>query len=394
MANTNIIGVAPQHVQRIDPDITVDELGNVIWTPCLLDYNANVFYRGKTVTNDEFNTLFLRQLYQGNYTTDSLVELLKEHLGTAIHRKFTNTYKLVNSYVQTFTSDAWGEAHEDGYYYITIPASVHGFEPLGGPELERMNIDVELYLLNTDGRFYEIDQMYVDPDNTVTLYTDDANVIGFVVIRTYERSYSLAAGDIHAEQVRGLAKVGITGLYNDLHGLPDLTGITTNAEDIAKIIAGGTIVENANYAKDVTDSVGRRPIANIFEEGSSVVKHATRADSAHTADYATIFHKYSYSNTLERDDIVTFSVSIDHINIQVTAVADSNGIALSQWTVVNHNGLALVRYEISMSIGYSGVNISAEYYSGSSAGSRVENQSVSIANWISFSGNRKKLGGM
>ena len=390
MANTNIIGVAPQHVQRIDPDITVDELGNVIWTPCLLDYNANVFYRGKTVTNDEFNTLFLRQLYQGNYTTDSLVELLKEHLGTAIHRKFTNTYKLVNSYVQTFTSDAWGEAHEDGYYYITIPASVHGFEPLGGPELERMNIDVELYLLNNDGRFYEIDQMYVDPDNTVTLYTDDANVIGFVVIRTNERSYSLAAGDIHAEQVRGLAKVGITGLYNDLHGLPDLTGITTNAEDIAKIIAGDTTVENANYAKDVTDSVGHRPIANIFEEGSSVVKRATRAESAYTADYATIYDKSQhFGDKLARHDIVTFQVSIHDTQFQVTAIADSNGIYQQHYTVVDNGGLALVRYGIVMNNGYSGVDMVAAYATGSHAGELVQSTAISIVNWISFTKNKK-----
>lgn len=391
MSEANLNKVT-KHVSRINPQLSVNEFGDVIWTPCLVDYDANLFYRGKTVTNDEFNKLFLQQVYQGNYTTDSLIELLKDHLGTAIHRKFINTYKLVNSYVKTFTSDAWGEVHDDGYYYITIPASEHGFEPLGGPSLERMNIDVELYLLNTDGRFYEIDQMYVEPDNTVSIYTDDPDVIGFVVIRTNERSYSLAAGDIHAEQVRGLAKVGLTGLYTDLNpaSLPDLSGIETNATNIEKIVTGETTVPNATDASNVTTSIRGQAITDIFEPGSSVVKKASLAVRAIDTDYATIYHKYSYSGTLERDDIVTFSVSIDHITFQVTAVADSNGISLSQWTVVNHNGLALVRYEISMSIGYSGINMSAEYYSGSNSGSRVENQSVMIANWISFSGNRKK----
>ena len=76
MSEANLNKVT-KHVSRINPQLSVNEFGDVIWTPCLVDYDANLFYRGKTVTNDEFNKLFLQQVYQGNYTTDSLIELLK-----------------------------------------------------------------------------------------------------------------------------------------------------------------------------------------------------------------------------------------------------------------------------------------------------------------------------
>ena len=103
MIDVNLNGTEPTHVERISPQITVDDSGNVIWIPGLLDYDATVFGRGKTVTNEEFNTLFLRQLYQSNYITDSLTEFLKTHLDTVIGRKFTKTYKLVKSFTKIIT---------------------------------------------------------------------------------------------------------------------------------------------------------------------------------------------------------------------------------------------------------------------------------------------------
>ena len=63
-------------IDRIPPDMHVDEKGNIVWTPRLIDYNAAAYSRGHVVTSDEFNTELLKQAYQGNYNTDTISVLI------------------------------------------------------------------------------------------------------------------------------------------------------------------------------------------------------------------------------------------------------------------------------------------------------------------------------
>lgn len=321
MLDVNLNDTEPKHVERIEPQITVDDSGNIIWVPSLLDYDASVFHRGKTVTNKEFNNLFLRQLYQGNYITDSLVKFLKDHLSTAIHRKFTSTYKLVTSYTKVFTSEDWSAVDENGYAYITVPVEEHGFKPVEDATGRGMNIDTELYLLNADGRFYEIDQITTDPDNTVQIYTDDTSVMGFVVIRSNERSYAITGATVSAEDITGLATVARTGLYTDLFGTPDLSGINVNAEAINKIVDGTTAVGNAQNTKNVTESIGGQALNIIFETGSSVVKNATTAKNYISGggidDKFKEVEQSIYTNTLLlQEDIRTINARLDALGFK------------------------------------------------------------------------------
>ena len=334
MLDVNLNNTEPKHVERINPQITVDTSGNIVWVPSLLDYDASVFHRGKTVTNKEFNTLFLRQLYQGNYLTDSLSKFLTEHLSTAIHRKFTNTYKLVKSYIKVFTSEDWIPG-EDGYSYITITAEEHGFIPIEDPTGKGMNIDTELYLLSSDGRFYEVDQLTTDPDNTVQLYTDDTDVVGFVVIRSNERSYAMSGSSINAEDINGLMPIARTALYKDLIGTPDLSGIVENAEAINKIIDGTTLIGKAQNANNVLDKIGNQAITDIFETGSSVVKQATNAKN------------YVSGGNIES----TFNTLTQHMNTQDTLInqsvdklrADVSDGTLQVKNSTEVNGLKIIR---------------------------------------------------
>lgn len=299
MIDIELNGSAPTHVKRIAPQFSVDENGKITWVPGLIDYDASLFYRGKTVTNDEFNTLFLRNVYQGNYITDSLSELFDEHLDTAIYRSFTSDFNLVPSYVKSFGTADWGTVHEDGYYYITIPASEHGFEPDNTETvLDKMNIDTEMYLLDEEtGTFFEVSQVETDTDNTVTLYTDDNTLSGFVVIRTNDKAYALASATIDATQVTGLAKVATSAKYADLIDINSVTGpntrIAANAANIAALMSDteytdypfvhnadfATNATNADYATNLLGSgtIQNQPISSIFETGSSYVKNATNA---------------------------------------------------------------------------------------------------------------------
>lgn len=290
MINVELNGTSPQHVERIKPQFSVDRNGNINWVPGLVDYDAALFYRGKTVTNDEFNTLFLQDVYQGNYLTDSLTELFEKHLGTAIYRTFTSDFNLVPSYVKTFSASDWGMLQPDGYYYITIPASEHGFElSESGNELDKMNIDTEMYLLGEDGKFYEVTQVDTDTENTVRIYTDDNTLSGFVVIRTNDKAYALASATIEASQIKGLANVATSAKYVDLIDIDAADGPNTKirglAKDISDIVEGNTVIGEAVHANKADEAtrlltnsyIQNIKVSDIFETGSHYAKDATRA---------------------------------------------------------------------------------------------------------------------
>lgn len=63
-------------IDRIPPDMHIDEKGNIVWTPRLIDFNAAAYTRGHVVTADEFNTELIKQTYQGNYNTDTISVLI------------------------------------------------------------------------------------------------------------------------------------------------------------------------------------------------------------------------------------------------------------------------------------------------------------------------------
>ena len=333
MLDITLNGAEPTHVDRLSPQFSVDANGKITWIPGLLDYDASLFYRGKTVTNEEFNTLFLRNVYQGNYITDSLSELFDKHLDTAIYRSFTSDFNLVPSYVKTFSASDWGALQDDGYYYLTITAEEHGFNiDEDASEINRMNIDTEMYVLGSDGRFYEVTQVDTDPDNTVRLYTDDNTITGFVVIRTNDKAYALAAATIDATQIVGLAPVATSAKYADLIDRTTPTGpdtrISANAAALASIISDtevdddlpfvrkadyATNAENAEYATNLLGSgtIQNQPISTIFEEASSYVKNATAAVHAKYADL-------NFTKGTIDDRLTTHTTEITQINEDIS----------------------------------------------------------------------------
>ena len=285
MIDVNLNGAEPTHVDRIKPEFSIDPAGNINWLPGLIDHNAAVFHRGKTVTNEEYNTLFLKGVYQGNYTADSLKAFFKDHLNIAISRKFENMYNLQKSYTQVFSASDWGEKQEDGYYYITIPATVHGIQPLEqNTGVNRISVDTEMYVLDGE-KLLEVSQVYVEIDNTVTLYTDDSSLTGFVIIRLNDKAFVSPGASISVSQIFDIADVAKTGAYVDLKGLNDIDGpnyrLTELEKTLSQITAGELTVPKANNATEatnatnITGSIRNISLNDIFESGSSVVKNAT-----------------------------------------------------------------------------------------------------------------------
>lgn len=230
-------------IPRIPSTLSVDSSGKITWIPAYIDYDSTVFNEGRIVTNTEFNRLFLQSATQTNYLSDSLDNFFKSFDNT-LDVKLKNLYDLTQSYFKPFTEATWGDKQEDGYYYITIPASEHGYSRAQ----EGINIDIEMYLLNTDGKYYEVQQLVIAQDNTVTLYNDEP-VLGFVVVRTNSRALEyLSTQSVLANNVIGLHPVAVSGDYTTLSNRPDAT-IEKNKQDILELLIGTKSVINAQVSQ-------------------------------------------------------------------------------------------------------------------------------------------------
>ena len=317
------------HVDRIKPEFSVSESGIISWKASLTDYDASLFHRGKTVTNDEFNTLFLNKTYQNNYLADSLTEFFKTHFPEAVYRTFKSRFNMHNNFVKVFDSTVWGNKQADGYYYITIPASEHGIvQPPDETPLAGMNVDTEMYLLDeATGTFYEVTQVETDVDNTVQLYTDDNTLSGFVIIRSNDKSFALTAGRIDVSQIDGIADVALSNDYRELNFRPD-DDIKANRDDIDAMLSktaplnGRPFVHNADYATNAENAeyatnllgsgtIQNQPVSAIFEEGSSYIKNATHASYA---DYTDL----DFTKGTIDDRLNTHTTEITQINEDIS----------------------------------------------------------------------------
>ena len=63
------------NVNRLDPQISIGST-KITWVPRFVDHDSNAFYKGKVLTAAEYNDALLQLIYQGNYISDSLVEIL------------------------------------------------------------------------------------------------------------------------------------------------------------------------------------------------------------------------------------------------------------------------------------------------------------------------------
>lgn len=270
---------------RTSPAISVDAAGQIKWTAPTLDYNPSLFYRGKTVTNDEFNNLFNKQTAHSNYTTDSLHTFLTNLFPTAVWRQVQANFDFSNSYIGTFGKSTWAAATiEDGYYTHYYVPKEHGIHQ-GTSSETRTSIEADMFVFNADGALCKVEQVEIyDDTNTVKIYSDNPDLEGYVVIRANRKQYALAAqNQLDASLITGLHDVALTGDYEDLINKPDAK-IEACEDTLATIIEQdperGTIVKHAKLAEDVehilntTTFPGGKIYTDLFEEGTGIAKNA------------------------------------------------------------------------------------------------------------------------
>lgn len=328
MIDVNIDGTLPEKVDRIPPQLSVNKDGSINWTPAYTDHNVAAFFRGKTLSPEEYNAALVKQIVQANYLSDSLSDFFNKQLSTVIYNNFINKFNLERSYIKTFFEEDWGEQQEDGYWYITIPADVHGFKLAAENQdvYERMNIDANMYLLDHNGKFKEVSQVDVDTQNTVRLFTDDPTLTGFVVVRTNDKAYALAEGYIQAHQLTGLANVATSGKFNDLVDINAADGPNT------KIRANAIRIQQLIDGKDAEDN----PLQ---------VYKAHLADKADTANYASRIEPEGYMNDVLISEIFNGPAS----SIVKQSVKATDVDVINQ----NTNDDAEVKFRLGNGIGFS-----------------------------------------
>lgn len=348
MINVTIDGTPPEKLERIKPQLSVNKDGSINWTPAYSDHNAAAFFRGKTLSPEEYNAALIKQIYQTNYLTDSISDFFNKQLSTVIYNNFINKFNLERSYIKTFFQEDWGEQHEDGYWYIDIPADVHGFKIASEDQdiYERMNIDANMYLLDHKGKFKEVSQVDVDTENTVRLFTDDNTLTGFVVVRTNDKAYALAEGYIQANQLTGLAAVATSGKFKDLVDIDDVDGpntkIRANTTRIQQLIDGvdnaGNLIQvhkahlsDRAESSDVTSRINSEGhindvlVSEVFDgPASSIVKQAVKATDVdvinqNTNDDAEVRFKLGNG--------IGFSKTVNHVNHAHNATNATNDSA-------------------------------------------------------------------
>lgn len=323
------------HITRLRPEFSIDAAGNVNWLASLVDHNSDLFYRGKTVTNSEFNELFIKHATQSNYTADSFKEFLGTHLPTILKRQVSSAFNLRDSFIKFITAADWGIKEGDGYYYINIPAAEHGYVPVTqGNILDRVNIEAEFYALDTNNNFYRLDQVEISTDNDVILYTDDATIIGFLVVKTNDKAVAYSGTKIDASMTTGFATVATTGLYTDLIGLDAQGGPNTRLTDLENLtesfINGDTSVAKAEQAEqaidatNLTGTIRNIPLDNIFEAGSGQVLHATNAIHATDAIQAQYASADTTKGTIEERLISQEERSIVHRVYTITTTLQTS----------------------------------------------------------------------
>lgn len=238
------------NIPQIEDTLAVKD-DKISWEAYFLEYDPSLFVSGKKVTNEEFNKLFIGHTAQINYLTRTLRDLLKNHFKSVVGAQVKAIYNLKESYFKAFTEADWGTKASDDYYYITISADEHKHTASG----KGINIDTELYLIDTDGKYYESPFIYTDVYNTVTLYTDTP-LAGYAIIRTNSHATEYNANTIDAANVLYLPSVAKTGKFSDLIDIPNFAGdIAKNKARIDAIYDGEALIENVKLAEESDKAV-------------------------------------------------------------------------------------------------------------------------------------------
>ena len=228
----------------------------------------------KGYSAEEIKRRFYQPIIDTANSTIAEVDRVTEEINAALGDvkdgmdDFIEGVSIKEAYKLELNDATWFLNEESGLYEVVISQLTHGIE-------DYREIGVDMYLLDGNGRYTRVNQFEIYSNGDVRCF-HETNSSGHVSI--YVKREGLVRGNIivDIDHIVGASKVSRTNKYEDLDGLPDLSGIEENSTLLGKIISGEQFVGNATNANDAT----RAKYANT----AGVADTATAATAAQNAN--------------------------------------------------------------------------------------------------------------
>lgn len=280
-------------IDRINPQINIDDAGNITWVPSFVDYDPTLFYRGKTVTNNEFNELFLQRTYQANYLADSLNELLNNYLNEAIKKRIA---------IEGVSAEELNNALADYYTATEIDTVL---------ELIRSEIPDINNLASVDQIPTKVSQLEND-NNYITNIPNYYITEDSLILRDY-------ATNTRVNNIANAIPTKVSDLINDLNFLSSIPNeYVTETELSAKNFA------TKNEIPDISNLATKDELPNL--------------DDFDLSEYAKKTDIPDISNLASKDDIPTKVSELENDSGFITAAEVPEGGILYGTTGQNTDG--------------------------------------------------------
>lgn len=223
---------------------------------------------------------------------------------------FIETTKIKESYKATLDSESWVKNNETNMYEFYITKEQHQIE-------EYKEIGVDMFLLDGDGKYIQVNQYDIQLDGTIRCY-HESNGPGYVSVYIKREGFIIGSIIVDANRIIGLSKVGKTNDYEDLDNKPDLTQMGLNSLSLSKIISGEQEVNKAINAKNATNAT--------YAESAKTAENAENSKDSKRAEadqFGVNFHKgYAKQNGKYLQMSVGHSVKSDN------AKNDEDGVSI------------------------------------------------------------------
>ena len=302
-------------IDRIPPDMHVDEKGNIVWTPRLIDFNAAAYTRGHVVTADEFNTELIKQTYQGNYNTDTISVLIG--LYNALKVDVTGKADTANTNAATALSR------------VNI-AEANSIEALG---------TANTALSTSEDALADVQAAVSASTEAITIAKNTINIAETAKALSEDASDKADAAVLDAEEAMRIAEgadavaIGAEDIANEAKQIAEAANNTSNTANTN----ASTAVNTANAASQTANEAKSTASTAAYSAGNAV----TTANTANTNASAA----FNTANTANTTSATALTKANEAVTTANTAVTTANAAKEESANAINVADTASAKVE-------------------------------------------------
>jgi hypothetical protein len=358
-------------IDRIPPDMHVDEEGNIVWTPRLIDFNAAAYTRGHVVTADEFNTELIKQTYQGNYNTDTISVLIGLYNDLKID--VSNKANTANTNAATALSR------------VNI-AEANSIEALG---------TANTALSISEDALADVQAAISASTEAVTIAENTINIAETAKALSEDASDKANAAVLDAEEAMRIAEgadavaIGAEDIANEAKQIAETannTSNTANANASNAVNTANAASQTANEAKSTASTAAYSAGNAVTTANTANTNASTALDTANTANTtsATALTKASEAVTTANTAVTTANAAKEE-SANASNVANTASAKIEQ-AVLDINEAKAVAEEAAASVadkastGYV-TEVLKDYYTSGEVDSKLSTVKVDLSDY-------------